>query len=124
MLESITKIISQETLAILLAAISNILFPLAFLYPNEHKFHPIENNLQRGIAVAFSHISICKIFGISLDFKSKSDLKYLFIRNTIILCQQFIYAGMYFVVSYPILNTINLIGPLAVFVLDYYINGV
>lgn len=31
---------------------------------------------------------------------------------------------MYFVVSYPIVNTITLVGPLSVFALDYYLNGV
>jgi len=51
-------------------------------------------------------------------------VKYLLIRNTIVVAQQFVYTAMYFVVSYPVLNTINLIGPISVFFLDYLINGV
>jgi hypothetical protein len=103
---------------------SNILFPIAFIYPSEHKFHPVVNNLQRGIAIVGTHIIICKYFGISLDFPSKSDFKYLLMRNTIMLFHQIFYSAMYFVISYPILNTIMLVAPLSVFALDYYINNI
>jgi len=124
LIDRITQVISKETLAILIAMSSHLSFPLGFVYINEHKFHPILSNLQRGLSIIISHAIICLIFGISLDFKSKDDLKYLLIRNSIIVVHQLIYSGMYFVVSYPVLNTINLIGPISVFFLDYFINGV
>lgn len=62
--------------------------------------------------------------GISLDFKTSYDLKGLMVRNTAIFIHQVIYTGMFFVVSAPVNHTITISGPLFVFLIDYYINGV
>ena len=71
-----------------------------------------------------SHVILCRIFGLSLDFGSREDLKWLLFRNTVMVVQQLFYTWMYFVIPYPIVNGIFLSGPLFVFILDYYINGV
>jgi len=59
-----------------------------------------------------------------VDFISGTDIKYLLIRNTIIVLHQLYYSAMQFVVTMPIVNIIALSGPLFVFIIDYFINGV
>jgi len=71
-----------------------------------------------------THFIICQWFGMGVDFKSKTDIKYLLIRNTIMVLHQLYYAAMQFVVSMPIINIITLSGPLFVFIIDYLINGI
>jgi drug/metabolite transporter (DMT)-like permease len=64
------------------------------------------------------------MLGIELDFKSIFDLRQLFQRNTIMVLHQFYYFLLHFVLSLPTINTILLSGPLFVFILDYFLNGV
>lgn len=104
--------------------ISNLLWPTSFFYVSQHHFSPIQTNLARGLSICFTHIIICSFLGISLDFKSSQDIKYLLIRNTLIGFHQVVYTAMYFVLSYPLINSITITGPLFVFVIDYYINGI
>ena len=59
-----------------------------------------------------------------LDIKSPSNMKYLMIRNIPMALHQMLYSFMYFVISYPILNTITATGPIFVFIIDYYMNGI
>jgi drug/metabolite transporter (DMT)-like permease len=103
---------------------ANLLFPFAFLYVSEHHFSPFQTSLARGVSICVTHIVICLFFGISLDFKSTYDLKYLFIRNSLMVVNQVVYTGMHFVLSFPLINSISITGPLIVFIIDYYLNGV
>lgn len=120
----VTDRIGNENLAILLMTISNLLWPTSFIYVSQHHFSPIQTNLARGASICLSHILICLILGISLDFKSSKDVKYLLIRNTLIGFHQVVYTAMHFVLSFPLINSITITGPLFVFIIDYYINGV
>lgn len=103
---------------------STLLWPLSFFYVSQHHFSPFQTNLARGVSICITHIIICKCLGISLDFKSKRDIKYLLIRSTLIGIHQIVYTGMHFVLSYPLINSITITGPLFVFIIDYYINGI
>ncbi len=104
--------------------IANFLWPISFIYVSHHKFSPFQTILVRGTSICITHILICLYLGISLDFKSSYDLKYLNVRNGLILIHQIIYTGMYFVLSFPLNNSICITGPLFVFVIDYYLNGI
>lgn len=103
---------------------STLIWPISFIYVNEHKISPFQTYLARGIAIFITHTLLCRLMGIDLDFKSTHDFKYLVVRNTAMLIHQLCYAGMYFVVSLPVNNTILMSGPLFVFLIDYYLNGI
>lgn len=105
-------------------SLANILFPVGFLFVSQHHFNPMQTNIARGTAIVFTHVLICMFFGIPLHFKSSRDIKYLLIRNTLVIIHQIVYTGMYFVLSYPLVNSIVITGPLFVFIIDYYVNGV
>jgi drug/metabolite transporter (DMT)-like permease len=62
--------------------------------------------------------------GIDLHVKSAADMKNILLRNTLIGFHQLVYAAMHFVLSFPLVNSIIITGPLFVFVIDYYLNGV
>lgn len=123
-LDQLTSTLGKENLAVSIMFVINFLWPLSFIYVNEHKFSPFQTNLARGISIVVTHIFLCRLMGIDLNYKSSYDFKYLLIRNTLILFHQIVYAGMHFVVSLQVNNTISMSGPLFVFVIDYYINGV
>lgn len=104
--------------------VGNLLWPMSFIYVSHHNFSPFQTILVRGTSICVTHIIICLYLGISLDFKSSYDIKHLNIRNVLIIIHQIIYTGMYFVLSFPLNNSISITGPLFVFVIDYYLNGV
>ena len=120
----LTDRIGNENFALLLMAIANLLWPVSFVYVSQHHFSPLQTNLARGAAICFKHILLCRFLGIPLDFKSSRDLKYLLVRNTLIGLHQVVCTAMYFVLSFPLINSITITGPLFVFLIDYYVNGV
>ncbi len=61
---------------------------------------------------------------VSIDFKDLRDLKILNIRNGIIVLHSFVFALVQFYLEQPILQTINSCGPIFIFVMDYFMNGV
>jgi drug/metabolite transporter (DMT)-like permease len=116
--------IGTENFALAMMAIANLVWPLTYLFVSQHHFSPFQTNLARGTAICITHILICLYLGIDLNFKSWKDLKYLFLRNTLITIHQLFYAALHFVLSFPLLNSILITGPLFVFIIDYYLNGV
>ena len=95
--------------------VANFLWPISFIYVSHHNFSPFQTILVRGTSICITHILLFLYLGISLDFKLSYDLKYLNIRNGLILIHQVIYTGMYFVLSFPLNNSISITGPLFVF---------
>jgi drug/metabolite transporter (DMT)-like permease len=120
----VSKKIGTENLALAMMAICNLIWPTSFLYVSQHHFSPFQTNMARGVAICFSHLLICYSLGIDLNYKSWKDIKYLFIRNTLIGLHQYFYNGLHYVLSFPLLNSILITGPLFVFIIDYYLNGV
>ena len=99
-------------------------FGISILRLNYVKLDVLKTSLARGLSICLTHILICRVFGIDLDFKSWHDMKYLFIRNSIIIFHQIVYAGLHFILPFPLVNSITITGPLFVFVIDYYINNI
>lgn len=120
----VTSRIGTENLALTMMAFCNLVWPLSFLFVSQHHFSPFQTNLARGVAICTSHIIICFFLGIDLNFKSWRDIKYLFVRNTLIGIHQYFYSALHYVLSFPLLNSTLITGPLFVFIIDYYLNGV
>jgi drug/metabolite transporter (DMT)-like permease len=124
LVSKITDKIGTEYLAIILVSLANLLFPLGFLYVSQHGFSPFQTLFARGVVIFFSHIAIGHYLNIPLSFKTAYDFKYLLLRNSIFLIQQSIYTAMHYVLSFPLISSISITGPLFLFITDYYINGV
>lgn len=71
-------------------------------------------------------LSICIAYknNYRLDFKNPQDFKYVLTRNLIMLVYASIITASQFYIPLPIVFTLNSIGPLFVFVVDYFANGV
>jgi drug/metabolite transporter (DMT)-like permease len=63
-------------------------------------------------------------YKVSIDFKCEEDLKILNSRNIIIVIHSFVFTLVQFYLEQPILQTINSCGPIFIFVIDYFMNGV
>jgi drug/metabolite transporter (DMT)-like permease len=103
---------------------TNFMFPIGFIYPSGHNVPVAQTILCRGISIIITHITIFRIFNISADFPSPHNQKYLLIRNITMALHQILYTLMHFVISFPLVNTITSTGPIFVFLIDYYLNGV
>jgi drug/metabolite transporter (DMT)-like permease len=109
---------------IIIISISQLIFPLSFIYPNEHNINPIYMNLSRGFITVITHLFILYFFGISFDLPSAGDVKVMLVRGTIITLQQLVHAGMFYVLSFSVLSTLAVTGPLFVFIIDYFLYNV
>ena len=122
--DCVSEKVGQQRLPIILMVLANLLWPLWFYYVSSHNVSAWEITLARGAAITLSHLPILWFFGMASDFRSGADLKYAFIRSTIVLVHQMAYSETHYYLSYPITNAISLMGPLFVFVIDYYLNGI
>jgi drug/metabolite transporter (DMT)-like permease len=123
-IDQIDWYIGKENFAYIIMVFTQLLWPLSFIYVNEHKVNPIETTMARGIITVVSHSLIMRYFGVSFNIRDRSDLKYLMIRCILLIIHQYTLTVMHFVLSMSVLNSIGTIGPIFVFLIDYQINGV
>ena len=116
--------LKPEHMAILLMILGPILFPLGFIYSNEHKFHYYPTTLARGVVVILITYAIAKKKNIDLTFKHSQDFRLLILRNTIMVVQGLVYGWSQFYLPLPIALTLTASSPLFAAVFDRVINGV
>lgn len=104
--------------------ISQVIWPLSFLYPSEQKMNPIETNLTRALVTMLSHFFLIRHFKLGFNLKSSHNFRYNLRRTTITCLHQFMLTGSLFVLPFPIVFTLNSSCVLFVFVLDYYLFNV
>jgi drug/metabolite transporter (DMT)-like permease len=97
---------------------------IGFIYPNEHRFHPVATNLVRGFSVAI----VCSLYarwkGTDLTFPDPHNFKYQIIRNTIMAIQGLAYAGVQFYLPLPIAITLTCASPIFTSFFDRVLNKV
>ena len=103
---------------------STSVFPLGFLYSNEHNFNICETFLIRSIAVIAINVLIARYFHMDISFRDPTNFRLLFVRNFCITIQGIMFTLAQFYLTQPIVQTINTTGFLFVFVVDYLINGI
>ena len=116
--------LKHEHMAILLMIVGPILFPLGFIYSNEHKFHYQITNVARGIMTIVVIYFIARKKNVDLTFRSSSDFKWLMLRNTIMTFQGIVYGWSQFYLPLPISITLTSTSPLFASIFDRVINGV
>jgi drug/metabolite transporter (DMT)-like permease len=108
----------------IMISVSQLIFPLTFLYVSENGIDPVYTNLSRGLITVISHYAIILYFGISIDVPRSADIKIILIRNTITVFQQLLHTYMFYVLSFSLIGTLIVAGPLFVFIIDYLMNSV
>jgi drug/metabolite transporter (DMT)-like permease len=79
---------------------------------------------MRGLALVVITFILARVYDIGLEFKSPFNFKYLCIRSLFIFAHGIGFSGVQFYLPLPIVHTINSSGPLFIFIMDYFMNGV
>jgi drug/metabolite transporter (DMT)-like permease len=108
----------------ILFAISQLLFPLGFIYANDNKINPVETSLLRGIAAVILNFSLSRYYDVTLDYKYDITFFNLFKRNSIVVLHMLAIGTAQFYLPLPIVHTINFFSPIFVFIIDYFENGI
>lgn len=117
--------IGDDYTAYLLVVLGNVLwvFGLSFAAENKLRVDYIHANICRGVMTCILCGMICRSIGDSLAI-AREDFWTLVIRNILngLYCLALSFSMPY--LSPPIVHTLASSGPIMVFVLDYFINGV
>ncbi len=124
MIPKLASMIGADNASYLVFGLSQVLFPLSFIYVNENKFNPVETNLIRGAGVIFVNYVIARYYKMNLDYKYDINFYNLIKRNLIMVLHGLAFASAQFYLPLPIVHTIGCSAPIYIFVLDYYENGV
>jgi drug/metabolite transporter (DMT)-like permease len=108
----------------ILFGISQIMFPLSFIYANDHKVNPMETALLRGLASVFINFGIARYYDMTLDFKYDITFKNMLKRNVILVIHGLAIAAAQFYLPLPVVHTISFFSPIFIIILDYFENGV
>ena len=112
-------------MACLMVFMHNIIWVLAFIYPNEHDFSPFETGMVRGFTVTIVNMAVCLFKGFDLDFRpSKVSLGSLNKRNGTMCVHGIMTALAQFYLPLPVVHIIQASGALFVNLADYLQNGV
>jgi hypothetical protein len=69
MISTLADRFGAERMSYVLFGTSQILFPLAFIYSNDHKMHTIETSLVRGLVSMILNFAIVRYYDMGLDYK-------------------------------------------------------
>ena len=83
-----------------------------------------ETVFVRGLAIFLVDAFLCWKNGLSFDIPVKSDLKYCLLRSLAMAYQGWSVALSHFYIPIPVIHTLSGSGPIFVFAIDYYRNGV
>jgi hypothetical protein len=109
-----------ERMSYVFFSISQILFPLAFIYANDHKMPAIETSLIRGMVSMVLNFAIVRYYDMSLDYKYDVNFKNMLKRNIIFVFHGLAITASQFYLPLPIVHTINFFAPIFIFVIDYF----
>lgn len=110
----------NEKVSYTMFTLSQIIFPLAFIYVNDNKVNPIETSMMRGFACVVVNIIIGRYYDMTLDFKYDVNFKNLIKRNIILVIHGLAITMAQFYLPLPIVHTISFFSPIFIFVIDYF----
>ena len=112
-------------LACIMMVLSQALWVLSFIYPNEQNFSLFETGLIRGIATTIANYIICVLYSYRVDFQSSRFLlKQLNIRNFLITLEGISIALVQFYLPLPVVHMISCSGSIFIALIDYIRFGV
>ena len=125
MIAELTRRCGNGPASYILFGLSQVLFPLSFIYANDHKLHTIETSLIRGmVSVLFNYYLARYSYGLTLDFKYDVNFNNILKRNAIVVVHGLLFTAAQFYLPLPIVHTVNFFAPIFIFVIDYFENGV
>jgi drug/metabolite transporter (DMT)-like permease len=113
-----------ERVSYILFGISQIMFPLSFIYANDNKVNPMETSLLRGLASVLINFGIARYYDMTLDFKYDVTFSNMIKRNVCLVIHGLAIAAAQFYLPLPVVHTISFFSPIFVLIIDYFENGV
>ena len=110
-------------MAALLLTTGSAIFALGFIYPNEHKFHPVTSTLARGIGVTAVSYFYARRKGEDLTYPSFHNLKWQTVRNGVMVLQGFAHVWALYYMPLPIVLTLMASSPIFTTIFDSWIFG-
>lgn len=105
-------------------SIGNIIWPVSWIYANEHKMNNAQTFLIRGITLIIANYIMCRLYGTPIDLKNPTHFRYLVLRASMMTIHSFFFALSMFILPLPIVHTVNCTGTLFIFLIDYFLNHV
>ena len=124
MIPLLVETFGADRMSYVFFSICQILFPLAFIYANDHKIPAIETSLVRGMVSMVLNFAIARYYGMTLDYKYDVNFNNMLKRNIILVVHGIAITAAQFYLPMPIVHTINFFAPIFIFVIDYFENGV
>ena len=110
--------------AVLLVLLGNLSWVVAFIYPNENEIRFFESSLVRGYVLLMASYFLCLRKKVDTTLKDKSSFGRLMLRNVIMSMNGWVAGFAQFYLPISIVHTLSAGGPIFIFLIDYYLNGV
>lgn len=88
------------------------------------RYHPVMTGFIRGLAATIVPYLIARYQSIDLTYPSYHNLKWQFIRNSIMFIQGYVYAWSQYYLPLPIVVTLYASTPVFTAIFDYVVFGV
>ena len=108
----------------LLVLLGNLSWVVAFIYPNENKIEFFESSMVRGYVLLIASYFLCLRKKVDTTIKDKTSFGRLMLRNIIMSMNGWVAGFAQFYLPISIVHTLSAGGPIFIFIIDYYINGV
>ena len=104
--------------------LASFTFFTCFLYLNEEQVTGFEGTFIRGLMLMICGYSFCLKDGKSTTFPGKASFATLCVRSIMMILYAAATGASQFYLPLPLVHTICGSGPIFVFIIDYYMNGV
>lgn len=108
----------------ILAFASSILWPLGWIYSNEHNLPMSQSTMIRGISTLIFNYILCRIYNCVIVFSDRKTFSLLVLRSLIISATSLAIGFSQFILPLSIAHTIISSSTLFVFLIDYFINRI
>lgn len=124
-IEKLAGAVGQDYSAYIVMLVSNIIWTIALMGGAEIEYGNVFYiGIIRGVVTVVSAYAIAKALGYRLDFKNRGDMKIILIRAFITGLQQIVTIFAFYYLPPSLVYTITSIGPIIVFVIDYFKNHI
>lgn len=108
----------------ILALASSILWPLGWIYSNEHNIPMCQSTMIRGISTLIFNYMICRINNCPMVFSERKTFSLLVLRSLILSLTSLAIGFSQFILPLSITHTIISSSTLFVFLIDYFVNSI
>ena len=124
-ISKLNLVLGTDYTAYIVMLVANVVYVVGLMLGAESKYGNVFYiAVVRGIITIISSWILAKAYGYPLDTRNTSDMKIIIIRGVITGFQQIIMGYAFYYLPPSLVHTITNIGPIIVFVIDYFKNDI